>query len=202
MHSSAARQKVNFEIDHSKTTLEVLEDYKNHITERTKHHLGYPYNLTFDHAELAEFLKFSINNLGDPYRSSNYGVHSRAFELDVIRYFAELWNIPYEDAWGYITCSGTEGNLHGMWVARECLPHAPVYFSSETHYSIAKSCGFYKMQPCVVECKPTGEMVSILVSVLHLMLQDVDDFRRKLLANKQKGIFTAIVNVNCGTTVK
>ncbi len=30
-----------------------------------------------------------------------------------------------------------------MYVAREVLPGAPVYFSSETHYSIAKVC------PCV-----------------------------------------------------
>lgn len=41
----------------------------------------------------------------------------------------------------------------------------------------------------MVNCKPTGEI-------------DVEDFRRKLIANKERGIYTAIVNVNCGTTVK
>lgn len=131
----------------------------------------------------------SINNLGDPYRSSNYGVHSRAFELAVIEYFANLWKIDPNDAWGYVTCSGTEGNLHAMYVARECLPGAPVYFSVETHYSIAKACGFYRMEPCPIATLATGEM-------------DIDAFRTQLIKNKELGHFTAIVNVNCGTTVK
>jgi histidine decarboxylase len=64
-------------------------------------------NLEYNHEELFPFLKYSINNLGDPYRSSNYGVHSRAFELEVVNYFAKLWNLPVEEAWGYVTCSGT-----------------------------------------------------------------------------------------------
>lgn len=88
-----------------------------------------------------------------------------------------------------MTCSGTEGNMHAMIVARECLPGAPVYFSSQTHYSIAKSAGFYRMEPVPVETRQTGEM-------------DIADFRKKLQANKDRGIFTAIVNVNCGTTVR
>jgi hypothetical protein len=36
--------------------------------------------------------------------------------------------------------------MHAMIVARECLPGAPVYFSTQTHYSIAKSAGFYRME--------------------------------------------------------
>lgn len=67
-----------------------------------------------------------------------------------------------------------------MYVARECLPGAPVYFSTETHYSIAKSCGFYRMQPVPVNTLATGEM-------------DVEEFRAKLIANKERGLFTAIV---------
>jgi histidine decarboxylase len=119
-------------------------------------------NLKYNHEELFPFLRYSINNLGDPYRKSNYAVESRPFELEVrlfpllfcaevflgevVNYFAGLWNLPVEDAWGYVTCSGTEGNMHAMIVARECLPSAPVYFSSQTHYSIAKSAGFYRME--------------------------------------------------------
>jgi histidine decarboxylase len=79
--------------------------------------------------------------------------------------------------------------MHAMIVARECLPGAPVYFSSQTHYSIPKSAVFYRMDACPVETRRTGEI-------------DIADFRRKLQANKEKGIYTAIVNVNCGTTVR
>ncbi len=145
--------------------------------------------MKYNHEELFPFLRYSINNLGDPYRASNYGVHSRPFELEVVNYFAHLWNLPVEEAWGYVTCSGTEGNMHAMIVARECLPGAPVYFSTQTHYSIAKSAGFYRMEACPVETRETGEIC-------------IDDFRKKLQANKDRGIYTAIVNVNCGTTVR
>ena len=41
----------------------------------------YPYNLDFDFSALEGLQKFSINNLGDPFIESNYGVHSREFEV-------------------------------------------------------------------------------------------------------------------------
>jgi len=41
----------------------------------------YPYNLDFDFGALEGLNKFSINNLGDPFIESNYGVHSREFEV-------------------------------------------------------------------------------------------------------------------------
>ena len=40
----------------------------------------YPYNLDFNYGALEGLAKFSINNLGDPFIESNYGVHSREFE--------------------------------------------------------------------------------------------------------------------------
>ena len=42
----------------------------------------YPYNLDFDFSALEGLQKFSINNLGDPFIESNYGVHSREFEVN------------------------------------------------------------------------------------------------------------------------
>jgi hypothetical protein len=41
----------------------------------------YPYNLDFDYGALDGLNKFSINNLGDPFIESNYGVHSRECEV-------------------------------------------------------------------------------------------------------------------------
>ena len=35
----------------------------------------------FDYGALAGLERFSINNLGDPFIESNYGVHSREFEV-------------------------------------------------------------------------------------------------------------------------
>lgn len=75
---------------------------------------GYPYNLDFDYGALSQLQHFSINNLGDPFIESNYGVHSRQFEVGVLDWFARLWEIEKNDYWGYITNCGTEGNLHGI----------------------------------------------------------------------------------------
>lgn len=44
----------------------------------------YPYNLDFDFGGLKDLNKFSINNLGDPFIESNYGVHSREFEVRLL----------------------------------------------------------------------------------------------------------------------
>ncbi|KAI3774544.1 hypothetical protein L1987_49102 [Smallanthus sonchifolius] len=96
----------------------VLARYRKSLLERTKHHLGYPYNLDFDYGALSQLQHFSINNLGDPFIESNYGVHSRQFEV---------------------------GNLHGILVGREVFPDGILYASCESHYSVFKAARMYRM---------------------------------------------------------
>lgn len=64
--------------------------------------IRYPYNLRFDGTseDLGPFLQFSINNLGDPFVESNYGVHSRQFEIEVLEFFATIWDIELDSYWG------------------------------------------------------------------------------------------------------
>ncbi|OWM85054.1 serine decarboxylase-like [Punica granatum] len=164
----------------------VLARYRKTLMERTKHHLGYPYNLDFDYGALAQLQHFSINNLGDPFIESNYGVHSRQFEVGVLDWFARLWEIEKTKYWGYITNCGTEGNLHGILVGREVFPEGILYASRESHYSVFKAARMYRM-----ECVKVGTLVSGEI--------DCADFRANLQANKDK---PAIINVNIGTTVK
>lgn len=82
-------------------------------------YVGYPYNLDFEYGALAQLQHFSINNLGDPFIESNYGVHSRQFEVGVLDWFARLWDLEKNEYWGYITNCGTEGNLHGILVGSD-----------------------------------------------------------------------------------
>ncbi|KAL0793665.1 hypothetical protein Bca101_065042 [Brassica carinata] len=164
----------------------ILARYRKTLVERTKYHLGYPYNLDFDYGALGQLQHFSINNLGDPFIESNYGVHSRPFEVGVLDWFARLWEIERDEYWGYITNCGTEGNLHGILVGREVFPDGILYASSESHYSVFKAARMYRM-----ECEKVDTLISGEI--------DCDDLRRKLLANKDK---PAILNVNIGTTVK
>jgi len=124
---------------------EILQAYDQFLQGKSSVHFGYPYNLMYNHTELYEFMKYSINNIGDPYVPSNYGVHSRQFECAVIDFFAELWKMEANSYWGYVTTSGTEGNLHGILLARECHPDAVLYTSRETHYSVFKAARYYRM---------------------------------------------------------
>jgi len=165
----------------------ILDAYDKKLQKRSGNHFGYPYNLQYDHTELLRFMKYSINNLGDPFVDSNYGVHSRVFERAVIGFMAKLWKLPDpEDHWGYVTTCGTEGNLHAMLLAREVHPDGVIFASRETHYSIFKAAKYYRMEAEEIDTLPSGE-----IDYYHLA--------DRLKANIDK---PAIINVNIGTTVK
>ena len=164
----------------------IINAYKDKLASRTSTHMGYPYNLDFDYGPLECLQKFMINNLGDPFIESNYGVHSREFEIGVLNWFAKLWEIEREEFWGYVTNCGTEGNLHGILVGRETLPDGILYSSVETHYSVFKAARMYRMDAVEIDTLESGEM-------------DYAHFRAKLMENQDR---PAIVNVNIGTTVR
>ena len=176
------------EIERESATNEtdILKAYDNLLKSRSSVHFGYPYNLMYNHEELYQFMKYSINNLGDPFIPSNYGVHSRQFECSVIDFFADLWNIDAGDYWGYVTTCGTEGNLHGILLARECHPDGILYSSKETHYSIFKAARYYRMDAKAIPTLPMGEI-------------DYDILAAEIDKNRDRPV---IINVNIGTTVK
>lgn len=165
---------------------EILKSYDKLLKRKSSVHFGYPYNLMYNHEELYEFMKYSINNLGDPYITSNYGVHSRQFECAVIDFFADLWKMPKDSYWGYVTTCGTEGNLHGILLARECHPDGILYSSRETHYSVFKAARYYRMDAKAIPTLPMGEI-------------DYDALASEIAKNRDRPV---IINVNIGTTVK
>jgi histidine decarboxylase len=172
----------------AKRVSQIIAEYSDHLGERTAHHLGYPYNLDFDFCELEKVHRFSVNNLGDPFVESNYGVHSRKFEIGVLEWFARVWDIEVDDMWGYVTNCGTEGNLHGILTGREVLPDGILYCSRATHYSVPKASRMYRMPLCLVDTLEGGE-----IDCVHL---------RRCLAEGKAAGKPAIINVNVGTTVK
>mmetsp|Transcript_31627 Transcript_31627/g.38699 ORF Transcript_31627/g.38699 Transcript_31627/m.38699 type:complete len:556 (+) Transcript_31627:133-1800(+) len=165
---------------------DILKAYDHQLKNKSSVHFGYPYNLMYNHSELYEFMKYTINNLGDPYITSNYGVHSRQFECSVIDYFADLLKCPKDGYWGYVTTCGTEGNLHGILLARECHPDGILYTSQETHYSVFKAAKYYRMDAKSIPTLPMGEI-------------DYDLLAAEINKNRDRPV---IMNVNIGTTVK
>ena len=115
-----------------------LNEFWLYCSENQYFNVGYPESADFDYSELEKFMKFSINNCGDWREESNYKLNSFDFEKDVMRYFSQLFNIPHQESWGYISNGGTEGNLFSCYLARELFPTAYLYYSEETHYSVDK----------------------------------------------------------------
>lgn len=120
--------------------------------------VGYPGSQRFDYSPLLPFLKYSINNVGDPFHDSNYRVNTHEIERDVIARMAELTRIDPEQAWGYVTSGGTEGNMYGLYLARELFPNAMFYFSEDTHYSVLKNVRVLNARYIMIKRQENGEI--------------------------------------------
>lgn len=135
-----------------------LQQYMDHIVERNHSMLGYPAARDFDYSELYPTLRFQLNNVGDPWGSSTCQLHSKEMEQEVVEFYAKLFRAPENNYWGYITNGGTEGNLYGLYLARELYPQAMVYYSAASHYSIQKNLHLLNMESIVIKADPNGEM--------------------------------------------
>ncbi|WP_138503432.1 histidine decarboxylase [Nostoc sp. PA-18-2419] len=163
-----------------------LEKFLQQIEQRSHFHAGYPYNLSCDYSEIVKFFNFMLNNAGDPYVEPDFGLHSRQFEQEVLSFFAQLYKIPENKFWGYVTAGGTEGNLYGIFLAREIYPNGILYSSQDSHYSISKAAKLFRIKHQVVDSQINGE-----ISYHHL---------EQVISQNRN--YPVIINLNIGTTVK
>lgn len=164
---------------------DILKLLHKKISERTQNFLGFPVSKDFDYLELLPFFQYPINNLGDPFNESTYGVDTKEIEREVIHFFARLFRAEPDNYWGYVTNGGSEGNLYGLYLARELYPKAMVYYSTATHYSVQKNLNLLNMPGIVIKAQASGEM-------------DYEDFANTLRMNRH---LPAIVLANIGTTM-
>ena len=156
------------------------------IKDEEQRQVGYPTNQNFDYSPLIPFLNHSLNNVGDPFHRTNYRANTHEFEQEVIFHFAQLMGLDPEDAWGYVTSGGTEGNMYGLYLARELHPEGMLYFSEEAHYSILKIARILNMPHTTVKRQPDGEI-------------DYDDLRDMLTVHRDR---PAIILATIGTTMR
>jgi len=135
-----------------------LKAFYESLEKEEKTFVGYPVNTSFDYSELFNFLSIPLNNVGDPFCSSYYGLDSREFEREVLDWFASLHQAPKDNYWGYVTNGGTEGNLYGLYLARELYPKGVVYYSQDTHYSVSKNIRVLNMENVMIKSRRNGEM--------------------------------------------
>jgi len=162
-----------------------LECFLADTREKTSSFLGYPSPKDFDFSLFKEFLNYPINNIGDPFKDSAYTVTSHSFERDVLSDVAGMLRAPEQDWWGYVTNGGTEGNLYGLYLARELYPDGIVYFSQASHYSVAKNVHFLNMRHIMIRARNNGEI-------------DYDDLIETLKIHRD---VPAIIFANIGTTM-
>ena len=148
---------------------------------------GYPVNTQFDYSELYPLLAFASNNVGDPFGYSRYQLNTHETEREVVRMVSDMMRLPPDDAWGYVTAGGTEGNMYGIYVGREMLGRQPVaYFSQDTHYSVLKILHVLNIRNVMIRSQDNGEM-------------DYDDLRESIRIYPDA---PALIVANIGTTMK
>ncbi|GAA5494179.1 histidine decarboxylase [Rubritalea halochordaticola] len=177
----SVRDMLHGGVDHSR-----LESKYHSLLNEKRTSIGYPVNQDWDFSELFKFLEVPVNNVGDPFQHSNYKLNTLEFEQEVIDAFAHFTQAPDDQCWGYVTSGGTEGNMYGLYLARELYPKGMVYFSEETHYSVAKILRLQHTPSIMLRAQENGEM-------------DYEDLRESLRINRH---LPPILFVNIGTTMK
>ena len=141
------------------------------VRSQTDNILGCQTTYYNDYSVASRYLGTFLNNIGDPFVPGFYTMNTKWMERNVLDYYASLWNAKWphnandpETYWGYVSTMGSsEGNLYGLWNARDYLQgkimmsdvepsyiqaRAPVghdnaftpvaFFSEDSHYSITK----------------------------------------------------------------
>ena len=163
-----------------------LDQFLERLEQVASREIGYPVAFDFDYSALTPFLSYSLNNAGDPFMPMTYLLNSHDFEREVVSYFAGLARAP-EDQWGgYVTIGSTEGNLYGMYLARELLPDCMVFFSKDSLYSLGKILHLLNMRHIMIRSRPIGEI-------------DYEDLKETLRIRRDA---PPIIFANIGTTMK
>lgn len=162
--------------------------------------LGYPVNMNTPPEEFSVWRKqlhnagmgvFPYNNVGNPFEPSPFPYNSHDFEREIAAHFGRIYAFPIDDIWGFLSHSGTDSNMHGMYMGRTLLqgrtglmPKA--YFTVEAHYSVQILRDLLGLETVYVDTLPDGAM-------------DPADLERKLSENAGH---PALVIATVGTTFK
>ncbi|MEU4483230.1 hypothetical protein AB0F68_35080 [Micromonospora sp. NPDC023966] len=121
-------------------------------------HVGFPVATDIDYRPLAPLFGSLLNNIGDPWTDPAGANHTKRYEREVLDWFADLFQAPVDDRWGYLTSGGTAGNPYALYLARARFPGALVYHSAEAHYSLPKCVDILGLDSVVVRTDERGEM--------------------------------------------
>ena len=166
---------------------EELQRLRAEMHQRRRTAIGIPTNLAASYADvLRELSDVFLNNIGDVFVERKRSFSTQVYERRVLEYFAGFYGLGADDWWGYTTPGSTEGNLSGLWLARERFPQATLFYSADSHYSLNKIARLLRMDSRVVPTQPNGEM-------------DYAEFDRLL---ERRDAVPVIISLNIGSTMK
>ena len=162
--------------------------------------LGYPVNMNRPPIEFFEWKEkllaagidgFAYNNVDNPFGKPPIPFNTHDFERDAILIFGQRIRFPAKDTWGFISHSGTDSNMHGMYMGRTILQSRTgknplAYFTREAHYSVQILRDLLGLDTVLVDTLRDGAM-------------DPDDLAAKLAEHPQ---IPALVVATVGTTFK
>ncbi len=175
-------------------------DSKMGLAGKRNYLLGYPVNMNTPPEGFFSWRRqlrrtgigdFSYNNVGNPFAESPIPFHTHDFERELILRFAKNYGFPANDTWGFLSHSGTDSNMHGMYMGRTVLKartgvEPKCYFTKEAHYSIQILRDLLGMESIYVDALPDAWM-------------DPADLKSKISENKNH---PALVVATIGTTFK
>jgi histidine decarboxylase len=201
---AAGCRPVNFsgfptDIDNSHDQTSFVQSKKG-LFGRQNYFLGYPINMSTPSegyfAWREELRKIGIgtisyNNVGNPFTESSIAYNSHELERELILRFGQLFGFQKSDTWGFISHSGTDSNMHGMYMGRTILKarsgiEPKCYFTKEAHYSIQILSDLLGMDRIFVNTLPDASM-------------DIDDLKEQLARHNDH---PALIVATIGTTFK
>jgi len=162
--------------------------------------LGYPVNMNIPPAGFFQWKEtlfkvgidqFAYNNVGNPDVHSHIPFNTHEYEKKLILNFAPRYGFNPAEVWGFLTNSGTDSNMHGIYMGRTLLEGRTkttpkIYFTKEAHYSIQILRDLLGLDWVEVGTLADGSM-------------DVNDLAQKLAAHTEQ---PALVVATIGTTFK
>ncbi len=134
----------------------------------------------------------ATNNVGNPFDDEQFLLNATLIEREVIETFAPLYGVPDGKVWGFVTNSGTDGNMHGIYFGAKKLQKETgmlpiVYISKEAHYSSSRLCDVQNLETRMIDFDKWGRM-------------DPDSFRENLDPTRPALIVFAIGSTFMGAT--
>ena len=173
---------------------------KRGLVGRQNYFLGYPINMSTPSEEYFAWREelrkvgigtISYNNVGNPFTKSSIPYNTHELERELILRFGQLFGFEKSDTWGFVSHSGTDSNMHGMYMGRTILKarsgiEPKCYFTREAHYSIQILSDLLGMDRIFVNTLPDASM-------------DTDDLKEQLTRYSDH---PALIIATIGTTFK